>query len=75
MCGNPRERQAWVKIGKPHEVYRCPRNTFVARFIGSPAMKMMKASWSFGTAGSSLFQGGRVRAARFDAPPNPMPRG
>jgi multiple sugar transport system ATP-binding protein len=28
------------QIGKPHDVYRYPRNTFVARFIGSPAMNM-----------------------------------
>jgi multiple sugar transport system ATP-binding protein len=28
------------QIGKPHDVYRRPRNTFVARFIGSPAMNM-----------------------------------
>jgi multiple sugar transport system ATP-binding protein len=28
------------QIGKPEEVYRRPRNTFVARFIGSPAMNV-----------------------------------
>jgi multiple sugar transport system ATP-binding protein len=28
------------QVGKPDELYRRPRNTFVARFIGSPAMNM-----------------------------------
>ncbi len=28
------------QIGEPDEVYRRPRNVFVARFIGSPAMNM-----------------------------------
>lgn len=30
------------QIGAPHEVYRRPANTFVARFIGSPAMNILR---------------------------------
>ena len=29
------------QVGSPEEVYRTPRNTFVARFVGSPAMNML----------------------------------
>ena len=32
-----------VQIGHPMEVYRDPANTFVARFLGSPAMNLLPA--------------------------------
>ena len=31
------------QVGTPQELYRLPRNTFVAGFIGSPAMNMVEA--------------------------------
>jgi sn-glycerol 3-phosphate transport system ATP-binding protein len=37
------------QIGKPVDVYRKPASTFVAAFIGSPPMNMMKASVSGGS--------------------------
>ena len=33
------------QIGSPIEIYNNPANIFVATFIGSPAMNMMKATW------------------------------
>jgi multiple sugar transport system ATP-binding protein len=33
-----------VQIGRPLEVYRSPANTFVARFLGSPAMNLVPAT-------------------------------
>ena len=31
------------QIGTPHEIYTCPANTFVADFMGSPAMNLIPA--------------------------------
>jgi multiple sugar transport system ATP-binding protein len=42
-----------VQIGSPHEIYNRPRDTFVATFVGSPAMNLLSGS----------FQGGRVVVA------------
>ena len=33
-----------VQIGPPHEIYNRPRNTFVATFVGSPAMNLLPAA-------------------------------
>ena len=30
-----------VQVGTPHEIYNNPRNTFVAGFVGSPAMNLL----------------------------------
>ena len=30
-----------VQIGTPHEIYNQPRDTFVATFVGSPAMNLL----------------------------------
>src|SRR5580704_15350477 len=43
-----------VQIGPPLEVYRSPVNTFVARFLGNPAMNLMEAAISEGPGGASL---------------------
>ena len=40
-----------VQIGPPLEVYRRPSNTFVAAFLGSPSMNLLKARWEGGTKG------------------------
>ncbi|WP_291830431.1 ABC transporter ATP-binding protein, partial [Bosea sp. (in: a-proteobacteria)] len=31
-----------VQVGSPHEVYHQPRNTFVAGFVGSPAINLLR---------------------------------
>ncbi|RPH71583.1 MAG: ATP-binding cassette domain-containing protein, partial [Hyphomicrobiales bacterium] len=40
-----------VQIGPPLVVYRRPSNTFVAAFLGSPPMNLLKARWEGGTKG------------------------
>jgi multiple sugar transport system ATP-binding protein len=37
-----------VQIGKPMDVYRDPANTFVARFLGSPAMNLLRTEFTEG---------------------------
>ena len=41
------------QVGAPDEVYRHPRNAFVARFIGSPSMNM--------TSGNLVSEGGQLQ--------------
>ncbi|MFO1074330.1 MAG: sn-glycerol-3-phosphate ABC transporter ATP-binding protein UgpC [Geminicoccaceae bacterium] len=43
-----------VQIGKPLEVYRAPADTFVARFLGSPAMNLLAATLRRDGAGHRL---------------------
>jgi len=43
------------QIGTPREIYRHPANLFVASFIGSPAMNLIKAKYSKGVI---IFQNG-----------------
>ncbi len=33
-----------VQVGTPHEIYNRPRDTFVATFVGSPAMNLLSAA-------------------------------
>jgi alpha-glucoside transport system ATP-binding protein len=42
------------QVGSPLELYTNPANVFVAKFIGSPAMNMMKASLSKGGESSRV---------------------
>ena len=42
-----------VQIGTPHEIYNSPRDTFVATFVGSPAMNLL----------SGVFRDGKVMVA------------
>jgi multiple sugar transport system ATP-binding protein len=42
-----------VQIGTPHEIYNRPRDTFVATFVGSPAMNLL----------SGMFQDGKLIVA------------
>jgi multiple sugar transport system ATP-binding protein len=37
-----------VQIGTPHEIYNRPRNTFVATFVGSPAMNLLPGTFRDG---------------------------
>lgn len=42
--------KGWVQqIGAPQEIYSHPKNIFVATFIGSPAMNIVKATYKKGT--------------------------
>jgi multiple sugar transport system ATP-binding protein len=36
------------QVGSPLELYRRPRNKFVAGFIGSPAMNFFEVAWASG---------------------------
>ena len=42
------------QIGAPLDVYDCPANLFVARFIGSPTMNLLRGRVSRGTQASAL---------------------
>ncbi len=46
------------QIGRPSEVYKSPRNMFVAGFIGSPAMNFLEASLEANGAGLSVVPNG-----------------
>ncbi|MDP3895867.1 MAG: ABC transporter ATP-binding protein [Mesorhizobium sp.] len=48
-----------VQVGTPHEVYGNPRNTFVARSVGSPPMNLVDGA---------LSQGRAVTVAGFELP-------
>jgi len=59
------------QVGTPQELYRLPRNTFVAGFIGSPAMNMVEAEMvqdgddvTVGLAGNHLRVPDEVLSAR-----------
>ena len=58
------------QIGTPVEIYDNPANTFVASFIGSPAMNLMRGRVEGGT-----FTGESVRIAGLDAPDGPCTLG
>ncbi|MGR3541921.1 MAG: ABC transporter ATP-binding protein [Hasllibacter sp.] len=51
------------QVGTPVEIYDNPANTFVAGFIGSPAMNLMN-----GTLRGGVFEGANVRIEGIDAP-------
>jgi multiple sugar transport system ATP-binding protein len=51
-----------VQVGTPYEIYDAPRDTFVATFVGSPAMNLMEAT----------LDGGRLRVpGAFEVPLSP----
>src|SRR5215467_75753 len=61
------------QVGSPQELYRRPRNTFVAGFIGSPAMNLLEARLTRDDQGVAVVAGGsrlavpdEVLAARQD---------
>jgi multiple sugar transport system ATP-binding protein len=39
-----------IQVGTPHEIYNRPRDTFVASFVGSPAMNLLRAEIGDGRA-------------------------
>ncbi len=55
------------QVGTPTEIYDHPANTFVAGFIGSPAMNLME-----GTLAGGVFTGRNVRIASLGGPDGPV---
>ncbi len=58
------------QVGTPTEIYDNPANTFVAGFIGSPAMNLMEGEVAQGT-----FRGPNVEIAGIPAPDGPVTLG
>ena len=58
------------QMGTPTEIYDRPANTFVAGFIGNPAMNLLSGRLSGG-----VFEGDHVRIADFSAPDGPVTLG
>ncbi|WP_314733091.1 ABC transporter ATP-binding protein [Pseudoruegeria sp. SHC-113] len=58
------------QVGSPTEIYDKPANTFVASFIGSPAMNLMKGEMSGGT-----FRAKNTEIAGLNAPDGPITLG
>jgi multiple sugar transport system ATP-binding protein len=57
------------QLGTPHEVYNRPANTFVAGFMGSPRMNLVKAHVERTADGLSLAFGQGTGAVVLDLPP------
>ncbi|MEO0388450.1 MAG: ABC transporter ATP-binding protein [Pseudomonadota bacterium] len=53
------------QVGTPTEIYDTPANTFVASFIGNPAMNLMQ-----GTVTGGVFEGENVKIAGFEGAPD-----
>ena len=53
------------QVGTPAEIYDRPANTFVAGFIGNPAMNLLEGSLTAG-----VFEGENVRIPGFDVVPD-----
>lgn len=47
------------QIGTPHDLYKRPANTFVARFIGSPPMNLFEGTWKEEQDGCYIFAAGQ----------------
>ena len=58
------------QMGTPTEIYNRPTNTFVAGFIGNPAMNLLS-----GTMTGGVFEGEHVRIAGLSAPDGPVTLG
>ncbi|RNC94760.1 MAG: sn-glycerol-3-phosphate ABC transporter ATP-binding protein UgpC [Oricola sp.] len=58
------------QVGTPTEIYDRPANTFVAGFIGSPAMNLMEGTLQDGT-----FTGDRVSISGLNGPNGPVTLG
>jgi multiple sugar transport system ATP-binding protein len=62
------------QFGTPFEVYNRPANTFVAGFMGSPRMNVVKAHLAAQSGGLSLsFQEGAGAKVQIDLPPEVVP--
>jgi len=58
------------QMGTPTDIYDRPANTFVASFIGNPAMNLMD-----GVMRGGIFEGEHVRIPGFQAPDGPVTLG
>jgi multiple sugar transport system ATP-binding protein len=58
------------QVGSPTEIYDRPENTFVAGFIGSPAMNLID-----GVLKDGVFTGDRIRIAGLSGPDGPVTLG
>ncbi|WP_171236294.1 ABC transporter ATP-binding protein [Ruegeria sp. HKCCA6837] len=58
------------QVGSPTEIYDTPANTFVASFIGNPAMNLMEGQVRNGT-----FLADHVEIAKINAPDGPLTLG
>ena len=58
------------QVGTPTEIYDRPANTFVASFIGNPAMNLMQ-----GRIAGGVFEADNVRIPGLDAPEGPVTLG
>ena len=58
------------QVGSPTDIYDTPANTFVASFIGNPAMNLMKGQMEGGT-----FLAENVRIEGLSAPDGPVTLG
>ena len=67
-----------IQVGTPHEIYNAPKNTFVASFVGAPAINLFDVALdlSAGTAhdGALGFALEPATRARLDALPVPSDR-
>ena len=63
------------QVGTPAEVYHEPADTFVARFIGAPAMNLLEANVSGGLARLRGGNGSDGGAVPVDAPDGPLTLG
>ena len=64
------ERGVVQQVGTPTEIYDRPANTFVAGFIGTPAMNLME-----GTLTGGVFEGQNVRIPGLSGPDGPVTLG
>jgi sn-glycerol 3-phosphate transport system ATP-binding protein len=53
-----------AQIATPMEIFTSPADTYVASFIGSPTMNLLRATLAEGGAGATLAAGGSVRFAQ-----------
>jgi sn-glycerol 3-phosphate transport system ATP-binding protein len=60
-----------AQIATPMEIFNNPADTYVASFIGSPTMNLLRATLTEGGSGATLAAGGSVRFAQ----PVPGPLG
>jgi sn-glycerol 3-phosphate transport system ATP-binding protein len=60
-----------AQIATPMEIFNTPADTYVASFIGSPTMNLLRATLTEGGSGATLAAGGGVRFAQ----PVPGPAG
>ena len=64
------ERGVVQQVGSPTEIYDKPANTFVAGFIGSPAMNLLDGEMSGG-----VFRAANCEVSGFSAPDGPVTLG